>query len=100
MEYFASHVIPVSLNLMQQHSDSSRNIIEGQTFAQNWNCPLCDLEEEMDLDYLKIYTSVIHLENTYDKYWSARGEMALLPIVRHQTTTTQATLFLTAFISF
>ncbi|KAJ4436087.1 hypothetical protein ANN_18714 [Periplaneta americana] len=45
---------------------------------QSPNCPLCNSNQEMDLEHLKICASVADHDNIFEKYWSARGQMTLL----------------------
>ncbi|KAJ4429667.1 hypothetical protein ANN_21868 [Periplaneta americana] len=42
------------------------------------NCPLCNSNQEMDSEHLKICASVASHDNIFEKYWSARGQMTLL----------------------
>ncbi|KAJ4436603.1 hypothetical protein ANN_16636, partial [Periplaneta americana] len=46
---------------------------------QSPNCPLCNSNQEMDSEHLKICASVAGHDNIFEKYWSARGQMTLLP---------------------
>ncbi|KAJ4448808.1 hypothetical protein ANN_00199 [Periplaneta americana] len=45
---------------------------------QSPNCPLCNSNQEMDSEHLKICASVASHDNIFEKYWSARGQMTLL----------------------
>ncbi|KAJ4433712.1 hypothetical protein ANN_16023 [Periplaneta americana] len=40
---------------------------------QSPNCPLCNSNQEMDSEHLKICASVAGHDNIFEKYWSARG---------------------------
>ncbi|KAJ4452140.1 hypothetical protein ANN_03658 [Periplaneta americana] len=40
---------------------------------QSPNCPLCNSNQEMDSEHLKICASVAGHDNILEKYWSARG---------------------------
>ncbi|KAJ4439880.1 hypothetical protein ANN_08009 [Periplaneta americana] len=44
---------------------------------QSPNCPLCNSNQEMDSEHLKICASVADHDNIFEKYWSARGQMTL-----------------------
>ncbi|KAJ4445212.1 hypothetical protein ANN_07013 [Periplaneta americana] len=44
---------------------------------QSPNCPLCNSNQEMDSEHLKICASVAGHDNIFEKYWSARGQMTL-----------------------
>ncbi|KAJ4435641.1 hypothetical protein ANN_18257, partial [Periplaneta americana] len=44
---------------------------------QSPNCPLCNSNQEMDSEHLKICASVADHGNIFEKYWSARGQMTL-----------------------
>ncbi|KAJ4437376.1 hypothetical protein ANN_17519 [Periplaneta americana] len=46
---------------------------------QSPNCPLCNSNQEMDSEHLKICASLASHDNIFEKYWSARGQMTLLP---------------------
>ncbi|KAJ4427610.1 hypothetical protein ANN_25258 [Periplaneta americana] len=45
---------------------------------QSPNCPLCNSNQEMDSEHLKICASVAGHDNIFEKYWSARGQMNVL----------------------
>ncbi|KAJ4447107.1 hypothetical protein ANN_09107 [Periplaneta americana] len=45
---------------------------------QSPNCPLCNSNQEMDSEHLKICASVAGHDNIFDNYWSARRQMTLL----------------------
>ncbi|KAJ4441389.1 hypothetical protein ANN_11244 [Periplaneta americana] len=45
---------------------------------QSPNCPLCNSNQEMDSEHLKICASLAGHDNIFEKYWSARGQMTLL----------------------
>ncbi|KAJ4438985.1 hypothetical protein ANN_14939 [Periplaneta americana] len=42
---------------------------------QSPNCPLCNSNQEMDSEHLKICASVAGHDNIFEKYWSARDEV-------------------------
>ncbi|KAJ4445182.1 hypothetical protein ANN_06983 [Periplaneta americana] len=42
---------------------------------QSPNCPLCNSNQEMDSEHLNICASVANHDNTFEKYWSARGDV-------------------------
>ncbi|KAJ4434744.1 hypothetical protein ANN_23313 [Periplaneta americana] len=46
-------------------------------------CPLCDSDQEMDSQHLKICASVAGHDNIFKKHWSARGQMTLLSNAWH-----------------
>ncbi|KAJ4441440.1 hypothetical protein ANN_11295 [Periplaneta americana] len=48
---------------------------------QSPNCPLCNSNEEMDSEHLKICASLAGHDNIFEKYWSARGQMTLLKAI-------------------
>ncbi|KAJ4426748.1 hypothetical protein ANN_26547 [Periplaneta americana] len=50
---------------------------------QSPNCPLCNSNQEMDSEHLKICASVARHDNIFEKYWSARGQMTLLSNAWH-----------------
>ncbi|KAJ4438983.1 hypothetical protein ANN_14937 [Periplaneta americana] len=50
---------------------------------QSPNCPLCNSNQEMDSEHLKICASVADHDNIFEKYWSARGQMTLLSNAWH-----------------
>ncbi|KAJ4434467.1 hypothetical protein ANN_23029 [Periplaneta americana] len=50
---------------------------------QSPNCPLCNSNQELDSEHLKICASVAGHDNIFEKYWSARGQMTLLSNVWH-----------------
>ena len=50
---------------------------------QSPNCPLCNSNQEMDSEHLKICASVAGHDNIFEKYWSARGQMTLLSNAWH-----------------
>ncbi|KAJ4432305.1 hypothetical protein ANN_20924 [Periplaneta americana] len=50
---------------------------------QSPNCPLCNSNQEMDSEHLKICVSVADHDNIFEKYWSARGQMTLLSNAWH-----------------
>ncbi|KAJ4452169.1 hypothetical protein ANN_03687 [Periplaneta americana] len=50
---------------------------------QSPNCPLCNSNQEMDSEHLKICASVAGHDNICEKYWSARGQMTLLSNAWH-----------------
>ncbi|KAJ4446214.1 hypothetical protein ANN_12908 [Periplaneta americana] len=50
---------------------------------QSPNCPLCNSNQEMDSEHLKICASVEDHDNIFEKYWSARGQMTLLSNAWH-----------------
>ncbi|KAJ4430965.1 hypothetical protein ANN_19558, partial [Periplaneta americana] len=50
---------------------------------QSPNCPLCNSNQEMDSEHLKICASVAGHDNIFKKYWSARGQMTLLSNAWH-----------------
>ncbi|KAJ4432020.1 hypothetical protein ANN_20634 [Periplaneta americana] len=50
---------------------------------QSPNCPLCNSNQEMDSEHLKIYASLAGHDNIFEKYWSARGQMTLLSNAWH-----------------
>ncbi|KAJ4427997.1 hypothetical protein ANN_24010 [Periplaneta americana] len=50
---------------------------------QSPNCPLCNSDQEMDSEHLKICASVASHDNIFEKYWSARGQMTLLSNAWH-----------------
>ncbi|KAJ4443755.1 hypothetical protein ANN_05533 [Periplaneta americana] len=50
---------------------------------QSPNCPLCNSNQEMDSEHLKIRASVASHDNIFEKYWSARGQMTLLSNAWH-----------------
>ncbi|KAJ4448289.1 hypothetical protein ANN_10303 [Periplaneta americana] len=50
---------------------------------QSPNCPLCNSNQEMDSEHLKICASVANHDNVFEKYWSARGQMTLLSNAWH-----------------
>ncbi|KAJ4434320.1 hypothetical protein ANN_22877 [Periplaneta americana] len=50
---------------------------------QSPNCPLCNSNQEMDSEHLKICASVADHDNIFEKYWSARGQMILLSNAWH-----------------
>ncbi|KAJ4443088.1 hypothetical protein ANN_04738 [Periplaneta americana] len=45
---------------------------------QSPNCPLCNSNQEMDSEHLKICASLAGHDNIFEKYWNARGQMTLL----------------------
>ncbi|KAJ4434141.1 hypothetical protein ANN_16461 [Periplaneta americana] len=47
---------------------------------QSPNCPLCNSNQEMDSEHLKICASVAGHDNIFEKYWSARGQMTLFKL--------------------
>ncbi|KAJ4446278.1 hypothetical protein ANN_12973 [Periplaneta americana] len=50
---------------------------------QSPNCPLCNSNQEMDSEHLKICASLAGHDNIFEKYWSARGQMTLLSNAWH-----------------
>ncbi|KAJ4434245.1 hypothetical protein ANN_22795 [Periplaneta americana] len=50
---------------------------------QSPNCPLCNSNQEMDSEHLKICASVAGHDNIFEKYWSARSQMTLLSNAWH-----------------
>ncbi|KAJ4434242.1 hypothetical protein ANN_22791 [Periplaneta americana] len=50
---------------------------------QSPNYPLCNSNQEMDSEHLKICASVAGHDNIFEKYWSARGQMTLLSNAWH-----------------
>ncbi|KAJ4427076.1 hypothetical protein ANN_24691 [Periplaneta americana] len=47
---------------------------------QSPNCQLCNSNQEMDSEHLKICASVADHDNIFEKYWSPRGQMTLLAV--------------------
>ncbi|KAJ4446835.1 hypothetical protein ANN_13533 [Periplaneta americana] len=50
---------------------------------QSPNCPLCNSNQEMDSEHLKICASVAGHDNIFKKYWSARGQITSLSNAWH-----------------
>ncbi|KAJ4442683.1 hypothetical protein ANN_04272 [Periplaneta americana] len=50
---------------------------------QSPSCPLCNSNQEMDSEHLKICASLAGHDNIFEKYWSARGQMTLLSNAWH-----------------
>ncbi|KAJ4426371.1 hypothetical protein ANN_27185 [Periplaneta americana] len=59
---------------------------------QSPNCPLCNSNQEMDSEHLKICASVANHDNIFEKYWSARGQMTLFSPSGASATAKQQTI--------